>query len=630
MAVNFDFSGVATRYDVKCADGLTIRRGAFKHCDGKKVPLVWSHRHNDGPKAVLGYAILQHANDQVNCYCSLNESTEGKDARIRVEHGDLDALSIYANHLRKDGNDVTYGDIKEVSLCIAGANPSAHIDHVMLAHGEESESEAVIYSGEYIDERPGELYEISHDDDEDDEDEDSEDEEYDDDDDDEEMEHAEMKKEDATVQDILDGMTDEERAVTLYFYELGKKEAAKGNSVKQSDEGGNEMNVFDKKSQKNDAVLAHTDMLKADEEKIFNYMKSHSTTFQDAVKHCAMERAATLAHDDDPEPTPEQTYGVKDIDFLFPDYKAVQDTPVWVKRDTTWVDKFMGAARHVPFSRIKSMAADITADEARAKGYVKGNLKTEEVFALLKRTTESCTVYKKQKIDRQDMIKIKSFGFVGWLNQEMTMMLHEEIARAALVGDGRVAGTDDKIPEDHIRPIYTDDSFFSVKVPVTVTGSMTASAKAEALIDAAIRARKQYKGTGKPTMFTTEDNLTEMLLIKDGIGHRLYKNEEELATTLRVKEIVPVPVMENLVRANVSGYDYELACIIVNPYDYTFGADQGGQITSIEQFDIDYNQQKYLKEGDCSGALTMPYSALVVEYKSETNNSNDDDQQPAG
>ena len=394
------------------------------------------------------------------------------------------------------------------------------------------------------------------------------------------------------------------------------------------------MNVFDKKAVKS-TELAHADMLKADEEKIFSYMKSHSTTFQDAVKHCAMERAATLAHDDDPEPTPEQTYGVKDIDFLFPDYKNVQDTPVWVKRDTTWVDKFMGAARHVPFSRIKSMAADITADEARAKGYVKGNRKTEEVFALLKRTTESCTVYKKQKIDRQDMIKIKSFGFVGWLNQEMTMMLHEEIARAALVGDGRTAGTDDKIPEDHIRPIYTDDGFFSVKVPVTVTGGMTSSAKAEALIDAAIRARKQYKGTGKPTMFTTEDNLTEMLLIKDGIGHRLYKNEEELATTLRVKEIIAVPVMENLTRENVSGYDYELACIIVNPYDYTFGADQGGQITSFEQFDIDYNQQKYLKEGDCSGALTIPYSALVVEYKTthsnqNNNNNNNNNEQPAG
>ena len=634
MSINFDFSGVATRYGVRCADGVTIANGSFKHCDGKKVPLVWSHRH-DGPKAVLGNAILQHTNDGVNCYCSLNDSDEGKDARIRIEHGDLDALSIYANHLRKNGNTVTYGDIKEVSLCISGANPSAHIDHVVLAHGEESETEAIIYSGEYIDPRYGELYQM---DDDEDYDNDLDDEMDDDDDDldDEDGEIAQADKDDdddVSVQDILDSMTDEERAVTLYFYELGKKEAAKGGKVKHSDEGGNEMNVFDKKAQKNDAVLAHADMLKADEEKIFNYMKSHSTTFQDAVKHCAMERAATLAHDDDPEPTPEQTYGVKDIDFLFPDYKNVQDTPVWLKRDTTWVDKFMGAARHVPFSRIKSMAADITADEARAKGYVKGNRKTEEVFALLKRTTESCTVYKKQKIDRQDMIKIKSFGFVGWLNQEMTMMLHEEIARAALVGDGRTAGTDDKIPEDHIRPIYTDDSFFSVKVPITVTGSMTASAKAEALIDAAIRARKQYKGTGKPTMFTTEDNLTEMLLIKDGIGHRLYKNEEELATTLRVKEIVAVPVMENLTRENVSGYDYELACIIVNPYDYTFGADQGGQITSFEQFDIDYNQQKYLKEGDCSGALTIPYSALVVEYKTAHSNQNNDpdpNEEPSG
>jgi len=631
MAMNFDFSGIATKYDVKCADGLTIKRGAFKHCDGKKVPLVWSHRH-DGPKSVLGYAILQHRDDDVACYCSLNDSDEGKDARIRVEHGDLDALSVYANHLRKNGSDVVYGDIKEVSLCIAGANPSAHIDHVVLAHGEESESEAIIYTDEYIDERPGELYELSHYDDEDDEDSDYDldDEEDDDEDDDEDdaendLEHAD---DDATVQDILDAMTDEERAVALFMYELGKKEGANGDSVKHSDEGGNEdMNVFDKKEIKS-SELRHADMLKEDEAKIFDYMKSHSTTFKDALKHCAMERAATLSHDDgdDPTPTPDP-YGVNDIDFLFPDFKAVQDTPVWIKRDTTWVDKFMNATRKVPFSKIKSMAADITEDEARAKGYIKGNLKKEEVFSLLKRTTESCTVYKKQKIDRQDLIKIKSFNFVGWLNQEMTMMLHEEIARACLVGDGRLNSSDDKIPEDHIRPIWTDSDLFAVKVPITVAQNMSASAKAEALIDGAIRARKLYKGTGKPTMYTTEDDLTEMLLIKDGIGHRLYKNEEELATTLRVKEIVTVPVMENLTRT-VDNVVHTLGAIIVNPADYTIGADEGGKITSFEQFDIDYNQQKYLKEGDCSGALTIPYSALVVEYVPASNNNNN--QQPAG
>ena len=620
MGINFDFSGIATKYGVRCSDGLTIRRGAFKHCDGKKVPLVWSHRH-DGPKQVLGYAILQHRDDDVACYCSLNDSAEGKDARIRVEHGDLDSLSIYANHLEKSGNNVTYGDIKEVSLCIAGANPSAHIEHVVLAHGEENESEAVIYSGEYIDERPGELYELSHEDDDDEEYEDDLDSEMDDDeeydeDEDENMSHAD---EDRSVQDVINDMDDEERATLLYFYELGKKEGAKSNEVKHSDEGGNEMNVFDKKDRKS-AVLSHADMLKADEEKIFNYMKSHSTTFQDAVK--AIASTHVLKHDDDPvdpgddsgDSTDETTpYGITDIEFLFPDFKNVQETPVWVKRDTTWVDEFMGAARHVPFSKIKSMAADITADEARAKGYIKGNRKTEEIFSLLKRTTESCTVYKKQKIDRQDMIKIKSFGFVGWLNQEMTLMLHEEIARAALVGDGRLASSDDKIPEDHIRPIWTDDTFFSVNVPVTVAANATEQAKAEALIDAAIRARKNYKGTGKPTMFTTEDALTEMLLIKDGVGHRLYKDEAELATAMRVKKIVTVPVMENQTRT-VDSVTHTLVAIIVNPYDYTFGSDDGGKITSFEQFDIDYNQQKYLKEGDCSGALVTPYSALILEY----------------
>lgn len=614
MGINFDFSGIATKYGVRCSDGLTIRRGAFKHCDGKKVPLVWSHRH-DGPKQVLGYAILQHRDDDVACYCSLNDSTEGKDARIRVEHGDLDSLSIYANHLEKNGNNVIYGDIKEVSLCIAGANPSAHIEHVVLAHGEENESEAVIYSGEYIDERPGELYELSHEDDDEDDDLDPEmdDDDDTDEDEDENMSHAD---EDRSVQDVIDGMDDEERATLLYFYELGKKEGAKSNEVKHSDEGGNEMNVFDKKDRKS-AVLSHADMLKADEEKIFNYMKSHSTTFQDAVK--AIAATHVLKHDDEPgddsgDDTEETTpYGISDIEFLFPDFKNVQETPVWVKRDTTWVDEFMGAARHVPFSKIKSMAADITADEARAKGYIKGNRKTEEIFSLLKRTTESCTVYKKQKIDRQDMIKIKSFGFVGWLNQEMTLMLHEEIARAALVGDGRLNSSDDKIPEDHIRPIWTDDTFFSVNVPITVAANATEQAKAEALIDSAIRARKNYKGTGKPTMFTTEDALTEMLLIKDGVGHRLYKDEAELATAMRVKKIVTVPVMENQTRT-VDGDTHTLVAIIVNPYDYTFGSDDGGKITSFEQFDIDYNQQKYLKEGDCSGALVTPYSALILEY----------------
>lgn len=623
MAINFDFSGVATKYDVVCSDGLTIKKGAFKHCDGKKVPLVWSHNHS-GPSSVLGYAILHHNDDEVISYCSFNDSKEGNDARLRVEHGDLDSLSIYANHLKKNGNDVIYGDIKEVSLCIAGANPSAHIDHVMLAHGEECETEAIVYSGEYIDERPGELYEMTHDDaEEDEEDEDMIDENLQDD-----IAQADDDDEGRSVQDVIDDMDDEERAALLYFYELGKKEGSsskgtnnKSEEVKHSDEGGKEMNVFDKKESKS-AVLSHADMLKADEEKIFNYMKSHSTTFQDALKHCAAERRDEyLAHDDEPadpsnpsndDPTP-QTYGVRDLDYLFPDFKAVQDTPVWVKRDTTWVDKFMSAARHVPFSRIKSLAADITADEARAKGYTKGNRKTEEVFSLLKRQTESCTVYKKQKIDRQDMIKIKSFGFVGWLNQEMTMMLNEEIARAALVSDGRLGSSDDKIPEDHIRPIWTDDDFYSVKIDVTTSNNMTAQAKAEALIDAAIRGRKQYKGSGKPTMFTTEDELTEMLLIKDGVGHYLYKSEAELATALRVKEIITVPVMENKTRT-ADNKTRTLAAIIVNPYDYTFGSDDGGKITSFEQFDIDYNQQKYLKEGDCSGALTVPYSALVLEY----------------
>ena len=620
MSINFDFSGVATRYNVKCADGLTIRKGAFKHCDGKKVPLVWSHNHGD-PSYVLGNAILHHQDDEVLCYCSLNNSKEGNDARIRIEHGDLDSLSICANHLRKDGTDVTYGDIKEVSLCIAGANPSAHIDHIMLAHGEESETEAIIYSGEYIDERPGELYELSHDDKDDDVDD-----EEDDDIDDENLEDdIAQADEDKTLGDILDGMSDEERAACLYFYELGKKEGSASkkadnnstNEVKHSDEGGNEMNVFDKKENKNDTVLMHTDLLKADESKIFAYMKNHSTTFKDAVNAMALTHAddEPAAGDDTPSgdnPTP-QTYGVRDIEYLFPDFKNVQDTPVWIKRDTTWVDKFMDATRHVPFSRIRSLAADITADEARAKGYVKGNRKTEEVISLIKRTTDSCVVYKKQKIDRQDAVKIKSFGFVAWLNNEMTLMLNEEIARAALVSDGRSDVSDDKIPEDHIRPIWKDDPVYSVKIDVTTAANMTPQAKAEALIDSAIRARKQYKGSGKPTMFTTEDNLTEMLLIKDGVGHYLYKSESELATTLRVKEIVTVPVMENLTRT-VSNVTRTLAAIIVNPYDYTFGSDDGGRITSFEQFDIDYNQQKYLKEGICSGALTVPYSALVLEY----------------
>lgn len=605
MGVKFDFSGYATKNDLRCSDGRTIRKDAFKDNDGQTVPLVWQHSHND-PENVIGHALLENRSDGVYCYGSFNGTSKAETAKALVEHGDITALSIYANKLKQQGGDVLHGVIREVSLVLAGANPGASIDFPILAHsGEESETEATIYTGEP-------LY-IEHSDKDDDEDEKKKEEEEPDEDenesedeDDEEkkkgkkmaLEHAENEK---TVKDVFDELTEEQKNV-VYFM-IGQALEDAGVAPESEENEDMKHNVFDTDEMQGNA-LTH-----ADYEQIFNDAKRLGSLRDSVIMH--MEDGV-LAHsiptDDMIGPSSEtagQTYGFRDPDMLFPEYRTMNNPPEWIKRETGWVQKVMGGAHHTPFSRIKSVFADITEDEARAKGYMKGKLKKEEVFTLLKRTTDPQTIYKKQKLDRDDVIDITDFDVVAWIRGEMRIMLDEEIARAILIGDGRSPASDDKIQELHVRPIATDAPLFSVQV--NVAAGTDDSKTAKNFIDAAIRGRKSYKGSGTPTLFTTADMHTEMLLLEDQIGHKLYKSDTELATSLRVNEIVEVEVMEG---QQVNNKD--LLGIIVNMADYNIGADKGGEINMFDDFDIDYNQMKYLIETRISGALTKPFSALVL------------------
>lgn len=570
MAKSYDFSGWATRNDLRCSDGRTIRRDAFKDNDGKKVPLVWMHQHDD-PSNVLGHAVLQNRKEGVYAYCYFNDSEEAKAAKLRVDNKDVDSLSIYAGQLKQVGGDVLHGDIKEVSLVLAGANPGAYIDSLSLYHSDqpidEDDFEAILYNDDEL--------VLSHEDKDTSETE-------------EEKEDKKMAENEKTVKDVFDELTEEQKNV-VYFMIGQALEDAKGDSeAKHSDEGEDEMkyNVFEETEEN---TLEHMDF---------------SPVFADAKKYGSLKESF-LAHADD--------YGITNIDYLFPDAKSLNNPPDFIKRETSWVQNFMGKVHHTPFSRIKSMFADITEDDARAKGYIKGNFKKEEVFSLLKRTTTPVTIYKKQKLDRDDVIDITDFDVVAWLKTEMRWMLDEEIARACLVGDGRLASDDDKISESNIRPIYKDDALYSVKVAVSHAANASDDDKAKAFIKAAIKARKNYKGSGNPTLYTTEDMLTNMLLLTDADGRDLYESETKLATKLRVKEIVTVEVMESVSRTD-NGSTYNLAGIIVNPADYNIGADKGGAINMFDDFDIDYNQQKYLIETRCSGALVKPYSALVLEF----------------
>ena len=591
MALTFDFSGWATKNDLLCADGRIIRRDAFANNDGDIVPLVWQHGHSS-PENVIGHALLQNKPDGVYAYGVFNDTDNGQHAKALVKHGDITALSIYANQLKQNGGNVTKGNIREVSLVIAGANPGASIEHVMEHSVDDGES-VIMYNDNYTVDcetlyemyNPDEESSLSHADDEED---------------------SNMPSE-KTIKEVFDEMTDEQKAV-VYFM-VG--EAMGGGSDDDLKHGYYDMevdymkaNVFDTGEGWGD-TLAHAEIqLYEDKDAIFADAKRLGS-FKDAV----------LSHAAD--------YGIDNIDYLFPDPKNVTDRPGWIKREDEWVSTVMNGVTHSPFSRIKSMFADITADEARAKGYTKGKKKLEEVFTLLKRTTTPTTIYKKQKIDRDDALDITDFDVVAWLKVEMRGMLNEEIARAILIGDGRSTASDDKINETNIRPVLTDDDLFTIKAPVSVASTATDDDIAKAVIRQSVKTRKLYKGSGNPTLFTTEDYLTDMLLLEDGVGRKLYKTTEELATALRVSKIVTVPVMENLTRTftpdgSSTAVTRPVIGIIINLTDYRVGTDKGGQVSMFDDFDIDYNQQKYLMETRMSGALVKPYSAIVLELDRAT------------
>lgn len=582
-----DFSGWATRNDLKCSDGRVIRRDAFKHDDGIKVPLVWNHQHND-PRNVLGHAWLENRPEGVYTYGFFNDSESGEIGKILVKHGDICALSIYANQLQQRGCDVLHGEIREVSLVHVGANPGAFIDS-MLKHGEDSDDEAIIYTG-----MP--LY-LSHSD---------ADKQEDKADNGEKKETSEKKDdpekktdsdEEKTVADVINSMTEEQKNVMYAM--IGQAMDDQGESDPESEDnndddskgGTNTMkhNVFDKDDRQKENVLIHSDGSEVSSEEI-------STIFGD-IKRYGSLKDSVLAH------------GIDNVDYLFPDAQTLANTPEFIQRDTGWVKKVMSGVHHTPFSRIKSIFADITEDDARAKGYFKGKLKKEEVFGLLKRTTTPTTVYKKQKMDRDDVVDITDFDVVAWLKSEMRMMLDEELARAYLIGDGRLASSDDKINEQNIRPILKDEELYTIQATVSVQSSATEDDKAREFIRTAIKARKNYKGSGQPTLYTTEDILTDCLLLTDTTGRDLYTDVAQLAKKLRVKEIVTVPVMEGVNGKNGGA----LMGIIVNLADYNVGADRGGAVNMFDDFDIDYNQQKYLIETRCSGALIKPYSAIALE-----------------
>lgn len=582
-----DFSGWATRNDLKCSDGRVIRRDAFKHDDGIKVPLVWNHQHND-PRNVLGHAWLENRPEGVYTYGFFNDSESGEIGKILVKHGDICALSIYANQLQQRGCNVLHGEIREVSLVHAGANPGAFIDS-MLKHGEDSDDEAIIYTGMplYLSHSDADKQEDKADDGEKKETSEKKD----------EPEKKTDSDEEKTVADVINSMTEEQKNVMYAM--IGQAMDDQGESDPESEDnndddskgGTNTMkhNVFDKDDRQKENVLVHSDGSEVSSEEI-------STIFGD-IKRYGSLKDSVLAH------------GIDNVDYLFPDAQTLANTPEFIQRDTGWVKKVMSGVHHTPFSRIKSIFADITEDDARAKGYFKGKLKKEEVFGLLKRTTTPTTVYKKQKMDRDDVVDITDFDVVAWLKSEMRMMLDEELARAYLIGDGRLASSDDKINEQNIRPILKDEELYTIQATVSVQSSATEDDKAREFIRTAIKARKNYKGSGQPTLYTTEDILTDCLLLTDTTGRDLYTDVAQLAKKLRVKEIVTVPVMEGVNGKNGGA----LMGIIVNLADYNVGADRGGAVNMFDDFDIDYNQQKYLIETRCSGALIKPYSAIALE-----------------
>lgn len=583
MDKTYDFAGWATRNNVRCADGRTILRNAFKENDGQKVPLVWNHRHDD-PYTVLGHALLENRDEGVYAYCKFNNTESGQNAKELVQHGDITSLSIYANRLQQDGGNVVHGVIREVSLVLAGANPKAVIANV-IQHGEELNDEAQIYFDEPL--------VLEH------ADEDKKEKTMVEDKKEEEKTMVDEKKTSENEETIADVIaTFNEKQKKVFYALIGQALSEKENDNESEEDNSVKHNVFDRDNENQENVISHDDL-----QEVLKDAKRCGSLRDSAIQH-GLEDVQYLAHAD---------YGVDPVDYLYPDARNVTATPQMIRRDTAWVGKVMQGVHRTPFSRVKSLFANITGDEARARGYVKGNRKLEEVITLLKRTTTATTVYKKQKMDRDDIIDITDFDVVAWLKGEMRGMLEEEIARAILVGDGRLSSSDDKINEMNIRPIWTDDDLYTIKAAVTPASNATPEDTAKLMIKQIIKARKDYKGSGNPTFFTTEDVLTDMLLIQDTTGRDIYDTEEKLRTKLRVKEIVTVPVMEGLTRTDSESKTRKLAGIIVNLDDYNVGADKGGAINMFDDFDIDYNQEKYLIETRCSGAMIKPYSAIAIE-----------------
>ena len=584
---DYDFSGWATKNDLRCSDGRIIRKDAFKHNDGEVVPLVWNHMHND-PFNLIGKARLENRPEGVYAYGYFNDTESGRECKKILNHGDISALSIYANNLTQNGNEVVHGTIKEVSLVLAGANPGACINEI-IEHGETLDGSGIIYTGEDI--------ELFH----------AETEERTEEKVSEEKKAPVEEENDKTLKDVYDTLNEEQKKAVNVIVGLALADAnGDGETKDKEGEDNKDMkhNVFDSDERQRN-FISHSDMetILADAKRV--------GSLRDAVEYHRTE--GVLMHMDVPTDgmttaTGTQTYGFNDPDFLFPEYRSYSAQPEFITRDLGWVDDFLGGVHRTPFSRIKSVFADLTEDEARAKGYVKGNQKTNQVFALLKRETSPQTIYKKQKLDRDDVIDITDFDVVAWIKGEMRQQLNEEIARAALFGDGRLSGTNDKINETHIRPIATDVALFTIKKNV-VTG--TPAETAANFIDDCVRARKDYRGTGKPILFVTPELRTEMLLLKTYNGERLYKNETELADAIMVRKIVTVEELANA--KDGEGNDLDLLGVIVNPADYSIGADKGGAVSLFDDFDIDYNQMKYLIETRCSGCLTKPFSAIALK-----------------
>ena len=593
----YDFSGWVTVNDLECADGRVIMQNAFIEDDGVEVPLVWNHQHGDISN-VLGKCLLKNESRGVRGYGSFNDTEKGRTAKQVLEHGDIVSLSICANQLKQKGANVLHGKIREVSLVLAGANPGALIENVTIAHGDDfSDDEAVIYTG-----MPLTIYHADDEDEKEDPKPESKGEEMAD-------ENKEKTGGEKTVKDVFNTFTDEQKDVVYYMIGAALEQA--GVQSDDEDEGEEDVkhNVFEGK--KEDVIMHNfsmTDFL-ADAKRCGSMKEAYDNAVADGTLMHAFPGNGTIPTEGMTGPsqaTANQTYGFRDPDMLFPDYKSLNTPPEWIKRDTGWVTKVINGAHHTPFSRIKSQFANLTEDEARARGYIKGHDKKEQVFTLLKRTTDPQTIYKKQKMDRDDIIDITDFDVVAWIKGEMRDQLEEEIARAILIGDGRLSSSDDKIQDAHVRPIATDADLFTVKADVTAGANDEETAKN--FIKTAIRQRKYYKGSGQPTLFTTEDVLTSMLLIEDGIGHLLYSSVQQLATVLRVKEIVTVEVMEGYQINNK-----DCLGIFVNMSDYNVGADKGGAVELFDDFDIDVNQYKYLIETRISGANTRLYSFIVLE-----------------